>query len=1113
MLVVLYICLLSIGNGGGVSSSSLSPDGQTLLTLAARWILVPSSITTTWINHNNNTDSPCSWVGVVCNKRQHVEALNLSSFGISGTLGPEFESLSYLTSIDLSYNYFFGSIPPQLGNCSLLSTLDLSSNSLSGHIPPTLANLNRLLYLAAYSNSLTANIPRSLFQIPTLQIIYLNDNKLSGPIPSSIGNMTDLIYLYLDTNNLSGTIPSSIANCTKLQDLMLSANQLTGTLPKSFNYLRSLVQVDFHSNNLQGSIPFGSGSSCRLLEVLDLSFNSFVGLIPPELGNCTSLTMFAAVSSGITGHIPSSIGQLSDLTTLSLSQNLLSGNIPPELGQCRSLIDLELYSTKLEGELPSELGMLSELEKLYLFENQLTGEIPSGIWKIETLIELHLYSNHFTGEIPLLITKLKHLRNFTVYNNRFSGIIPQGLGINSSLEVVDFTNNTFTGQIPPNLCFKKKLRRLTLGSNYFEGSIPSDIGSCTSLERLILEQNNLSGILPQFVKNAGLVYMDLNNNRISGKIPASLRNLTNITSINFSLNKLTGLIPQELGDLIHLQTLNLSRNDFEGPLPSQLSNCKRLLHFDVSYNHLNGSISSSFRSMARLAHLVLSGNHFTDGLPPFLFDLENLLDLQLGENLLGGEFPALIRSAAALRVLNALNLSSNGLSGNLPAEMGNFLTLEILDVSSNNLTGTLDALSSLRSLINVNVSYNLFTGAVPTTLMKLLSSSPSSFMGNLGLCANCLPTDGLTCNISRNFRPCDNTLSSRKGIGKVQIAVIALATSLFAVFAFLALGYLFLQRRNLEQEAGISAEEGASSLLQKVMEATENLNEKYIIGSGAHGTVYKVLLDPEKVYAVKKLMFTGMSEGHMSMVREIQTIGKVKHRNLVKLEQFWLRKDYGLILYNYMQNGSLYDVLHVRRPPAVLEWNTRYQIALGTAHGLAYLHFDTDPAIVHRDIKPMNILLDFDMEPHISDFGIAKILDQSSASVASTTVQGTIGYIAPENAFTTTKSKESDVYSYGVVLLELLTRKKALDPSFPEGQDIVSWVASRWSNTEEIIGIIDPSLLNEVINSGIKEQVTGVLLVALRCTEKEASKRLSMREVVKQLEDLAPLYRIRTTSS
>ena len=132
------------------------------------------------------------------------------------------------------------------------------------------------------------------------------------------------------------------------------------------------------------------------------------------------------------------------------------------------------------------------------------------------------------------------------------------------------------------------------------------------------------------------------------------------------------------------------------------------------------------------------------------------------------------------------------------------------------------------------------------------------------------------------------------------------------------------------------------------------------------------------------------------MVREIQTIGKVKHRNLVKLEDFWLRNGYGLMLYSYMPNGSLHDVLHRINPQPNLEWNVRYKIALGTAQGLAYLHFDCNPSIVHRDIKPMNILLDSDMEPHISDFGIAKLLDQSS-SVPTSIVQGTIGYIAPGN--------------------------------------------------------------------------------------------------------------------
>lgn len=282
------------------------------------------------------------------------------------------------------------------------------------------------------------------------------------------------------------------------------------------------------------------------------------------------------------------------------------------------------------------------------------------------------------------------------------------------------------------------------------------------------------------------------------------------------------------------------------------------------------------------------------------------------------------------------------------------------------------------------------------------------------------------------------------------------------------------------------------------MEATENLDQRYIIGRGAHGVVFKASLSPDKVYALKKLAFGAYKGGKSSIVREIQTMRTLRHRNLVKLEDFWLRKDYGLLLYRYMENGSLCDVLHEKSPRLSLEWKVRYKIAVGTAHGLAYLHFDCNPAVIHRDIKPENILLDSDMEPRISDFGIAKLLDHSASAAPSMAVAGTVGYMAPENAFMTKMSRESDVYSYGVVLLELLTRQKAVDPSFTDS-DIVGWARSVWSSTRDINRIVDPSLAEEFLDTNIMEQVADVVLVALRCTEKEPSRRPNMIDVVNQL--------------
>nr|AAG52994.1 receptor-like protein kinase INRPK1c [Ipomoea nil] len=425
--------------------------------------------------------------------------------------------------------------------------------------------------------------------------------------------------------------------------------------------------------------------------------------------------------------------------------------------------------------------------------------------------------------------------------------------------------------------------------------------------------------------------------------------------------------------------------------------------------------------------------------------------------------------------------------------------LEELDVSHNNLSGTLRVLSTIQSLTFINISHNLFSGPVPPSLTKFLNSSPTSFSGNSDLCINC-PADGLACPESSILRPCNMQSNTGKGgLSTLGIAMIVLGALLFIICLFLFSAFLFLHCKKSVQEIAISAQEGDGSLLNKVLEATENLNDKYVIGKGAHGTIYKATLSPDKVYAVKKLVFTGIKNGSVSMVREIETIGKVRHRNLIKLEEFWLRKEYGLILYTYMENGSLHDILHETNPPKPLDWSTRHNIAVGTAHGLAYLHFDCDPAIVHRDIKPMNILLDSDLEPHISDFGIAKLLDQSATSIPSNTVQGTIGYMAPENAFTTVKSRESDVYSYGVVLLELITRKKALDPSFNGETDIVGWVRSVWTQTGEIQKIVDPSLLDELIDSSVMEQVTEALSLALRCAEKEVDKRPTMRDVVKQL--------------
>ncbi|KAL9268363.1 Receptor-like protein [Drosera capensis] len=372
--------------------------------------------------------------------------------------------------------------------------------------------------------------------------------------------------------------------------------------------------------------------------------------------------------------------------------------------------------------------------------------------------------------------------------------------------------------------------------------------------------------------------------------------------------------------------------------------------------------------------------------------------------------------------------------------------------------------------------------SLPSLTLKVI------VLGNPALCS---PAGGLPCIANISFKPCDIGVGHHHSLSKVQIAMIALGSSLVVVVIVLILSYLFLWCRRPTQDIEVLEHEGSSLLLHIIIEATDQLNDRYIVGKGAHGTVYRVPLGPNKVYAVKRLEFAEQREANNSMLREIQTLGKIRHRNLIKLEDFWLR-------------NSLHDLLHGRSPPPTLPWSVRYKIALGAANGLAYLHFDCNPTIVHRDVKPMNILLDYDMGPHISDFGIAKLLDQSPSSGQSLSVPGTTGYLAPVNAFTTRMSTESDVYSYGVVLLELLTRKRALDPSFPEGMDIVGWTRSVWNSVDAIDLAVDPSILEEFDDANVVTQVIDVLAVALQCTEKEARERPTMREIVKLLQDDSP---------
>lgn len=281
-----------------------------------------------------------------------------------------------------------------------------------------------------------------------------------------------------------------------------------------------------------------------------------------------------------------------------------------------------------------------------------------------------------------------------------------------------------------------------------------------------------------------------------------------------------------------------------------------------------------------------------------------------------------------------------------------------------------------------------------------------------------------------------------------------------------------------------------------LLKKTLKLSNKDIIGSGGYGTVYRLIINDSMAFAVKKLN-RGSAERDRGFERELEAMGDIKHRNIVTLHGYYSAPHYNLLIYELMPNGSLDTILHGRSvDKKVLDWQSRYKIAVGAARGIAYLHHDCIPHIIHRDIKSSNILLDKNMEARVSDFGLATLMEPDKTHV-STFPAGTFGYLAPEYFDTGKATAKGDVYSFGVVLLELLTGKKPTDEAFfEEGTKLVTWVKSVVEDKREEY-VLDSSL-----NCGPRDEINNAFRIAFMCLEPDPSVRPTMAEVVKMLEQV-----------
>ncbi|MED6146206.1 hypothetical protein PIB30_032472 [Stylosanthes scabra] len=810
--------------------------------------------------------------------------------------------------------------------------------------------------------------------------------------------------LQLQNQYWGGTLSPSLGNLTFLKEINLTNINLHGEIPREVGHLKRLQILDLRQNNLHGQIP---------IEMINCSRLDLVGSIPPSLGTLSSsLEMLSLAYNHLEGTITPALSRLSNLKLLYFGENNLFGQVPPSFYNLSNIQFLSLSGNNLSGQVPPMA--FPNLQILACGMNQFNGTFPSSISNLSELIYFDLGGNDFHGPISPTIGSLQKLKLFNVAYNRFGSGRNDDLNFLSSLQncthlqILDIGNNYLGGVLTDLIAnLSSNFFWLTMGSNQISGSIPDRIGKLINLEALGVEDNFLEGT-----------------------IPYSVGKLKNLVELTLWGNKLFGNIPLVIGNLTMLSLVNLSFNKFEGFIPFTLANCTKMERFFAEHNNFSGNIPiQTFGYQQSLIELSLYSNSFTGPIPSDLGKLNRLSILHLQENKLIGEIPMELSACSAL---TELILERNSFHGNIPSFLGSLLSLEILDLSSNNLSSTIPhELVNLTQLSSLNLSFNHLSGEVPVGGV-FNNITAISLTGNKHLCGG-VP--------QLNLPPCPAVPLQKK------------------------------HKRSIKKRVILSIAFGGVSY-GELHQATNGFSSSNLIGTENFGTAYRgTLVHFEKPVAVKvlNLQTRGVSK---SFVAECKALVKIKYRNLVNIltccsSVDYKGNDFKAIVFEFMSNGSLETLLHTDtedREFTNLSLNLiqRVNIALYVAFTLDYLHNDSSEAVAHCDIKPSNVLLDDDMVAHLGDFGLARLVPDavsysSSNQASSSAIKGTIEYIPPEYGGGGSVSREGDMYSYGILLLEMLTGKRATDSMFGEGLNLRSFC--NMATAEGIIEIVDSRLL------------------------------------------------------
>ncbi|XP_031487441.1 receptor-like protein kinase HSL1 [Nymphaea colorata] len=880
------------------------------------------------------------------------------------------------------------------------------------------------LYLT--SHDLHGELPATICDLKNLTVLDLTDNYISGSFPSLLSRCTQLQSLNLSENLLVGAIPDDIARLTELRELNLSGNNLTGDIPRGIGRLASLEILFMMCNQLNGSVPPEIGE-LQNLAMLVLAFNPFrPAEIRPEIGRLKRLRYLYMREMNLIGPIPMSFGNLTALERLDVCQNKLTGSISAGIFRLPNLKILYLYQNNLTGEIPRQI-LSTGLEEIDLSQNQLTGTLPAQVATLENLTVLYLEKNDLSGELPPEIGLMKRLVDLKLFTNRFNGSLPPDFGRYSDLIYLEVAENEFSGELPKHLCQRGQLKAVSAYSNNFSGEFPEGLARCSSLQHV-------------------MAY----NNRFSGEIPVNLLSLRNLQTLTLGHNSFSGQLPSISSP--HLSRLEIQNNNFSGEFPVNLSAITYLKVLKGSWNSFTGEIPTSITQLQNLTDLLLDHNQFSGGIPSNVGSLLQLSNLDLSNNQLTGEIPT---SFSQLPSLNSLDLSDNHLSGEIPPGLSNL------------------------KLSKLNLSDNDLTGKVPGALDS--AAFAQSFLHNPRLCAS-------DPSLSQILRSCSSPRPIPLAVLIPTLVVVGILALFSISFTATRLRAHILERREFNdyeswklisfQRLGFTEED-----------IRRGLTKNHLIGQGGSGKVYRVPIGDGAV-AVKRIWDKQEVDRKKERLFEVEVgiLSRICHANVVKLLCSISGDNSRLIVYEFMENGSLDKWLH--NSDTILDWSSRYRVAVGSARGLCYMHHGCSPPVIHRDVKSSNILLDEEFKPKIADFGLARIMERTGESKTVSVVAGSYGYLAPEYGYTMKVNEKSDVYSFGVVLLELATGREARNGG--EEMNLVDWAWRYFREEKPLAETMD----QRVYNPCVSEQMFVVFKLGLLCTSNLPAVRPDMNQVV-----------------